>query len=142
VVSDRRHHYPDDPLVGMGGRRTDGLVDVGDAALVDEVAALPNPLVIRSAHLRQVDQVHLRDLGDLGDLAHLRSIRVLDRRQKAQFVDLDIPAGLPIEHVHIVAERFDPQLLTNTPTLTYLELAANVVPVSVAALAPYSAPLG
>jgi hypothetical protein len=56
------------------------------------VAALPDPLVIRSTHLRKVDQVRLPDLADL---AHLRSIRVLDRRRKAQFVDLSIPAGLP-----------------------------------------------
>ncbi len=89
-------------------------------------------MVIRSTHLRKVDQVRLPDLADL---AHLRSIRVLDRRRKAQFVDLSIPAGLPVEHVHIVTERFDPQQLANTPTPTYLALAGNTPPVSVAALA-------
>jgi hypothetical protein len=42
---------------------------------------------------------------------------------------------LPVEHVHIVAERFDPQSLANTPTLTYVALAGNTAPVSIAALA-------
>jgi hypothetical protein len=132
VVFDSRYRYPDQPRLDMGHPDRDWLVDVGDAALVDKVAALPNPLAIRSAHLRQVDQVHLRDLADLG---HLRSIRVLDRRHKAQFVDLSIPADLPVEHVHIVAERFDPEPLVNTPTLTYVALAGNTAPVSIAALA-------
>lgn len=92
VVFDSRHHYPVQPRLDMGDPDRDWSVDVGDGTLVDKVAALPNPLAIRSAHLRQVDQVHLRDLADLG---HLRSIRVLDRRQKAQLVDLTFPPACP-----------------------------------------------
>jgi len=132
VVLDPRHRYPNQPRLDKGDPVRDWLVDVGDAALVDKVAALPNPLVIRSVHLRRVDQVLLRDLAGL---AHLRSVQVIDRRHKAQLVDLSIPADLPVEHVHIVAERFDPQQLANTPTLTYVALAGNTAPVSIAALA-------
>jgi hypothetical protein len=84
VDFDSRHRHPDRPRFHMDDPNREWLVDVGDAVLVDKVAAIPNPLAIRSAHLRQVDQVHLRDLADL---VHLRSIRVLDRRQKTQVVD-------------------------------------------------------
>jgi hypothetical protein len=50
-------------------------------------------------------------------------------------VDLSIPPGLPVEHVHIVAERFEPHRLAVTPTIAYVTLAGNTEPVSVAALA-------
>jgi cell wall assembly regulator SMI1/ribosomal protein S13 len=107
-------------------------VDVADASLVDLVAALPDPSLVQFVHLRRVDQLRLQDLARLD---HLRSIRVLDARQKAQLVDLSIPPNLPIEHVHVVAERFDPQALAATPTINYITVAGNTEPVSVAALA-------
>jgi hypothetical protein len=108
------------------------LVDIGDAALADKVASLPGASAIQRAHLRKVEQVRL---ADLAGFPHLRSIRVLDARQKATYVDLSIPAGLPVEHVQVVAERFDPHRLAATPTITYVTLAGNTEPVSVAGLA-------
>jgi cell wall assembly regulator SMI1 len=108
------------------------LVDVGDAALVDLVAAVADPSVVQLAHLRQVERVRL---ADLAGFPHLRSIRVLDVRRRAEHVDLSIPPGLPVEHVHIVAKRFDPHRLAATPTIAYLTLGGNTEPVSVAALA-------
>lgn len=108
------------------------LVDVGDAALVDMVAAAPDASVVQLAHLRQVDQVRLTDLAGL---PHLRSIRLLNARQKAEYVDLAIPPGLPVEQVEIVAERFEPHRLAATPTLGYVTLGGNREPVAVAALA-------
>jgi cell wall assembly regulator SMI1 len=107
-------------------------VDVGGAALVDEVAAIPDASLIQRAHLRQVGQVRLVDLADL---PQLRSIRVLDSRQKAERVDLSIPPGAPVEQVHVQAKRFEPQRLAATPTLAYVTLGGNSEPVSVAALA-------
>lgn len=107
-------------------------VDVADATLVDLIAALPDPSLVQFAHLRRVDQLHLQELARLD---HLRSIRVLDARQKAQLVDLSIPPNLPVEHIHVVAERFDPQALAATPTISYVTLAGNTDPVSVAGLA-------
>jgi hypothetical protein len=56
-------------------------------------------------------------------------------RRKARFVDSRIPAGMRVERVHILAERFDPRLLANTTTLTHVALAGNTAPVSVAGLA-------
>jgi hypothetical protein len=132
VAFDDRGRYPGDPWVDMDRPGRDWVVDVDDAALIDEVAALPDPSVIQSAWLRLVDQVRLQDLADL---AHLRSIRVGVERRKARFVDMRIPAGLRVERVHIVAERFDPRPLANTPTLTHVALAGNTAPASVAALA-------
>jgi cell wall assembly regulator SMI1 len=107
-------------------------VDVGGAALVDEVATIPDASVIQLAHLRQVGQVRLVDLAGL---PHLRSIWVLDSRQKAEHVDLSIPPGAPVEQVHVQARRFDPQRLTATPKLAYVTLGGNTEPVSVVALA-------
>ncbi len=107
-------------------------VDVGGAALVDEVAAVDDASLIQSAHLRQVGQVRLVDLAGL---PHLRSIWVLDSRQKAEHVDLSIPPGAPVEQVHVQAERFEPRRLAATPTLAYVTLGGNSEPVSVAALA-------
>jgi cell wall assembly regulator SMI1 len=108
------------------------LVDVGDAALADLVAALADPSVVQLAHLRQVERVRL---ADLAGFPQLRSIRVLDVRRRAEHVDLSIPPGLSVEHVHIVANRFDPRRLAATPTIAYLTLGGNTEPVSVAALA-------
>jgi cell wall assembly regulator SMI1 len=90
-------------------------VDLGGAALVDEVAAVDDASLIQ--------------------LPHLRSIRVLDSRQTAERVDLSIPPGAPVEQVHVQAKRFDPQRLAATPTLAYVTLGGNSEPVSVAALA-------
>ncbi|HZD01831.1 MAG TPA: SMI1/KNR4 family protein [Actinomycetes bacterium] len=108
------------------------LVDIGDAVLVDEVAAVPDASVIQLAHLRQVQQVRL---AGLAGLPHLRCIRIIDVRQKAEYVDLSIPPGLPVEQVHIQARRFEPPRLAATPTLAYVTLAGNTEPVAVAALA-------
>jgi hypothetical protein len=108
------------------------LVDIGDAVLADKVAAVPDASLIKLAHLRQVEEVRL---ADLAGLSHLRSIRIIDARQKAEYVDLSIPSGLPVEQVHIVAGRFDPHRLAATPTLAYATLAGNAEPVAVAALA-------
>jgi hypothetical protein len=108
------------------------LVDVGDAALAEEMAFVPDASVIQQAHLRQVQQVRL---ADLAGLSRLRSIRVLDARQKAEHVDLSIPPGLPVEQVHIAAGRFEPHRLAATPTLAYVTLGGNPEPVAVAALA-------
>jgi hypothetical protein len=88
--------------------------------------------VIQQAHLRQVDQVRL---ADLAGCSHLRSIRIIDAQQTAEHVDLSIPPGLPVEHVHIVAGRFEPHRLAATPTLAYVTLAGNTQPVAVATLA-------
>ncbi len=114
------------------GHEWQWLVDIGDAVLADKVAAVPDASVIQQAHLRQVEQVRLEDLAGC---SHLRSIRILDVRQKAEHVDLSIPPGLPVEHVHIVARRFEPHRLAAPPTLAYVTLAGNSEPVSVAALA-------
>jgi hypothetical protein len=132
VAFDSRSRYPDDPWLDMHRPGRDWIVDAGDSALVDEVAALSDPSVIQSAWLRLVDHVRLQDLADL---ARLRSIRVGVGRGVAQFVDLRIPAGMRVERVRVVAERFDPRPLANTPTLTHVALAGNTAPVSVAALA-------
>jgi rhodanese-related sulfurtransferase len=108
------------------------LVDIGDAALVDLVAAVPDASVIQLAHLGQVEHVRL---ADLAGFPHLRSIRVLDVRQKAEYADPAVPPGLPVEQVHLVAKRFDPHRLAATPTIAYLTLGGNTEPVAVAALA-------
>jgi cell wall assembly regulator SMI1 len=108
------------------------LIDIGDAVLADKVAAVADASSIQKAHLRQVDQV---DLADLAGFPFLRSIRVLDVRQKAGHVDLSVPCGLPVEHVHVVAERFEPHRLATTPTIAYVTLGGNTEPVRVAALA-------
>lgn len=108
------------------------VVDLGDSGLVDKAAAVPNASVIQSAHLRQVGQVRL---ADLAGFSHLRSIRILDVRQKAEYVDLSIPPGLPVEQVDIVAKHFEPHRLAATPTIAYVTLAGSTEPVSVAALA-------
>ena len=108
------------------------LVDVDDAALVDKVAAVPDASVVQLAHLRQVDQVRL---ADLAGLSHLRSIRMLDVRQEAEYVDLAVPPGLPVEQVEIMAKRFEPHRLAATSTLAYVTLGGNSEPVPVAALA-------
>jgi hypothetical protein len=107
-------------------------VDLGGADLADMVTAVADPSVIQFVHLRQADRVRL---GDLAGLPHLRAIRVLDVRQKAGHVDLSIPPGLPVEQIDVAAEHFDPQRLAGTPTLRYVTLAGNTVPVRVAALA-------
>jgi cell wall assembly regulator SMI1 len=107
-------------------------VDLGGAALVDEVAAVGDASVVQHAHLRQVGQVRLVDLAGL---PQLRSIRVLDSRQTAERVDLSIPPGAPVEQVHVQAKRFEPQRLAATPTLAYVTLGGNSEPVPVAALA-------
>lgn len=114
------------------GHQWQWLVDLGDAVLVDMVAAVPESSVIQRAHLRQVEQVRL---GDLAGCSHLRSIRVPDAQQTAEYVDLSLPPGLPVEQVHIVAGRFEPHRLAATPTLTYVTLGGNTEPISVAALA-------
>ncbi len=135
VLAAMRGAAPGDEEWDAGEWSTPGhewLVDIGDAVLVDKVAAVPDASVIQLAHLRQVEHVRL---ADLAGLSHLRSIRALDVRQKAEYVDLSIPPGLPVEHVHIVAKRFDPHRLAATPTLAYVTLAGNTEPVSVAALA-------
>jgi cell wall assembly regulator SMI1 len=108
------------------------LVDIGDAALAEEVAAVPDASAIQLAHLRQVGWIRL---ADLAGFPHLRSIRILDARQTAGYVDLSIPPGLPVEQVHIVAGRFEPHRLAATPTLAYVTLGGNTEPVTVAALA-------
>jgi cell wall assembly regulator SMI1 len=135
VVESMRSAEPNDARWGPGYWRTpphEWLVDIGGAAPVDEVAAVPDASAIQLAHLRQVEQVRL---ADLAGFPRLRSIRILDVRQLAKFVDLSIPPGLPVEHVHIVAERFEPHRLAATPTIMYVTLAGNTEPVSVAALA-------
>lgn len=106
--------------------------DVGGRTLVDTMAMVRDPSAIQSAHLRAVAQVRL---ADLAGFPHLRSIRILDVRQKAEYVDLSIPPGLPVEQIHVVAERFEPERLAATPTIGYVTLAGNTQPVSVAALA-------
>jgi hypothetical protein len=111
---------------------TYGRDDIGDAFLADEAASVPDASVIQMAHLRKVAQVRL---ADLAGFSHLRLIRVVDVRQKAEYVDLSIPSGLPVEQVHIVAARFDPHRLAATPTIAYVTLGGNTEPVSVAALA-------
>ncbi|MEH0937683.1 SMI1/KNR4 family protein [Micromonospora psammae] len=107
-------------------------VDVGRRTLAEAVAAAPDPSVVQAAHLRAVTRVRL---ADLAAFPHLRAVRILDVRQKAEHVDLAIPTGLPVEQVHVVAARFEPERLAATPTLGYLTLAGNTEPVSVAALA-------
>jgi cell wall assembly regulator SMI1 len=138
VLAARRGAGPGDETWIVGEWGTPGhqwVVDVGDAALVDKVAAVPDASVIQLAHLRRVGWVRL---ADLAGLPRLRSIRILDARQKAGYVDLSIPAGLPVEQVHVEAERFDPHRLAATPTIAYVTLGGNTEPVSVAALAGLS----
>jgi hypothetical protein len=135
VVASMRGAKPDDAQWDAGQWSTpnhEWLVDIGDAVLVDEVASVPDASVIQMAHLRQVEQARL---ADLAGFSHLRSIRVLDVRQKAEYVDLSIPPGLPVEQVHIVAARFEPDRLVATPTIAYVTLGGNTEPVSVSALA-------
>jgi cell wall assembly regulator SMI1 len=108
------------------------LVDVDGRSVGDLVATLADPPTIQAVHLRQVDEVRLVDLAAL---PNLRSVRVLDVRRKARFVDLSLPAGSPVEQLHVAAERFDTRQLENNPHLRYLTLAGNDAPVSVAALA-------
>jgi hypothetical protein len=135
VVESMRGAQPDDwdvETVEWSTPNYEWLVDIGDAALADKVASLPDASAIQHAHLRQVEQVRL---ADLAGLPHLRSIRILDVRRKAASVDLSIPPGLPVEHVHVVAERFDPRRLAATPTIAYVTLAGNTEPVSIAGLA-------
>jgi cell wall assembly regulator SMI1 len=135
VLAARRGAEPDDETWIVGEWSTPGhqwVVDVGEAALADLVAAIADASVIQQAHLRKVGRVRL---ADLAGFPRLRSVRILDARQKAGYVDLSIPAGLPVEQVHVEAERFDPRRLAATPTIAYLTLGGNAEPVSVAALA-------
>lgn len=135
VLAAMRGAEPGDEQWHAGGWRTAGhqwLVDVGDAALVDKVAAVPDASVVQLAHLRRVDQVRL---ADLAGFPRLRSIRMLDVRQKAEYVDLALPPGLPVEQVEVVAKWFEPHRLAATPTLAYVTLGGNSEPVPVAALA-------
>lgn len=108
------------------------LTDLGEASPADAVAALPNPSTIQSAHLRRADRVRL---ADLAGLPNLRSIRVYDVRRQAQYIDLTLPTGLPIEHVKATAAQFEPEQLAGAPHLSYLTLAGNPDPVPIAALA-------
>jgi hypothetical protein len=135
VVVSMRGAAPDDEEWNAGEWGTPEYqwsIDIGDGSLPTEVAAVSDPSTIQHVHLRQVDRVHL---ADLARFPRLRSIRMIDVRRKTGYVNLSIPPGLPVEHVDIVAERFEPYRLAATPTIAYVTLAGNSEPVRVGGLA-------
>ncbi|MFI5909912.1 SMI1/KNR4 family protein [Dactylosporangium sp. NPDC051541] len=106
--------------------------DLGDADPAALVAAMTDPGAVQFAHLRRVDRVRL---ADLAGLPRLRTIKVLDVRSPAAYVDLRLAPGLPVEQVDVTAGHFEPERLADAATLRYVRLAGNREPVRVAALA-------
>jgi cell wall assembly regulator SMI1 len=110
----------------------DWLVDVGERPLAELVAAEPDPARVQKAWLRHAGELRL---GDLSGFGSLRTIRVFDARSKAEHVDLGLPAGPPVELVHVNAARFDPGRLAGAPHLAFLTLSGNEEPARIAGLA-------
>ncbi|WP_436532007.1 SMI1/KNR4 family protein [Actinoplanes sp. HUAS TT8] len=85
------------------------------------------PLTAQGVVMRTEDPVGLTDFG------HFANLRSLVIRGEAPMVDVALPAGPPIESLHVEAAAW--RLATLPPTVTDLTMKGNVEPTPIAALA-------